>query len=92
MTDPAIQFQGAGFDSPEMAQQIAQAFEDVRAAFQQFAQACAQIMAEIVEFITPIVRAFARWIRSLPFLRRIVPPRNTIMRRKIRHYYMQARK
>lgn len=90
MTDPAFQFQAAGFDSPEVAQQIAAAFEEIRAAFAVFTQACAALMEQIAEAIQPLLDAI---VRLFGFLRWWNVPRNermTIMRCKIRRY-MQMR-
>jgi hypothetical protein len=93
MTDPAIQFQRAGFDSPEVQAQIATAFEQMRSAFASFAQACDQIMETIAEAIAPIIRAVARFVQQMRSLH-LIPRayRDTIMRKKIRRYYIQARK
>jgi hypothetical protein len=93
MTDPAVQFRNAGFDSPEVQAQITTAFEQLRAAFAPFAEACEQIMRTIVEAAAPIIRAVARWYREMCRLY-LIPRayRMTMMRKKICRYYMQARK
>jgi hypothetical protein len=93
MTDPAVQFRNAGFDSPEVQAQIATAFEQLRVAFAQLAEACAQIWQKITDAVAPVIRAVVQWYREMCRLH-LIPRayRMTMMRKKICRYYMQARK
>ena len=70
-----------------MNDQTIAAFDELQEAFQQFAQACAQVWDAIFEAVTPIIHAVMRLYRQWQAAHFI--PRQyrvTMARRKIRRY------
>lgn len=76
-------FTTVGFDSPEVQAQLAEAFAQWRAAFDQIAEVCRRAAQIIAEAIAPIIRAVVRWWRQVQHL---MPRqyRMTMQRRKLR--------
>lgn len=98
MHDPAIAFHGAGYDSPEaqqqVAQEIAQTFTEMAAAFQGIMKMCLEAWASIeslAEF-APAPRIVERFVQSL-YAQHLIPRqlRPTMMRRKLRRLAPQRR-
>lgn len=87
MQDPIVQFPNAGFDSPEVREQIAAVFEQLRAAFAALAEACREAMQSVARAVASFIPCTMWAYRELCRLH-LIPRQHrlTIMRKKVRRY------
>jgi hypothetical protein len=81
VTDPFIQFAGAGFDD----ERVAAAFAQIRDAARQLVEAARQVWKRITELVAQTLRAIVRCLHQLGLVRVVARQyRLTMQRRKLR--------
>lgn len=102
MTDPALQFQEAGADSPEVACTVgadltaaAQSFAALAQALADFGDALCRALAPVIDAIYEGIREIAAWAsRHWRAIRAALGPSyrpETMMRKKLRRYLARLR-